>query len=232
LIFFFLRFWILSGLSKLSIVVVVGILIVAIAAAAYSLSNFNTSPGNQYLSQCVGNHEPSTTFTNTSQLETFSADTLAPGAIAKFCVAYGMSSSHSFQLPLTNESSILYANNLSLVPSGLLRVSAEPNSVTVPAFSDQSGPNTVTYAVFTVSTSNSSKGFYVLSFPGFCLGMPLVVGYAQVNFSAFEYWYDTPNLHCVDTTYGGGSVVSTTDNVGVAYTSVPLADQKYPNSIE
>jgi len=149
---------------------------------------------------------------------------MKPDDVGKFCASYGMSSDSSFQLNLANKWSVFYANNKSAVPTSLLRISAEPNSVTVPAFSDQSGPNTVTYALFTISTSNSSKGFYAIFLPGFCSFMGLEVDYTQVNFSDFEYWYQTPVSGC---TYDGGGIISTSDNVGVAFTSIPLNEQKY-----
>src|SRR5437588_8552269 len=112
-----------SGISKISLAVIVLIVLSMVVAASYIFSYYEVSPGSQYLAQCDPNHDPFTTFTNTSRLETFSVSTMRPDDIGKFCASYYGFNSSSFQLNLANKWSVFYADNKSAVSASVLRIS-------------------------------------------------------------------------------------------------------------
>ena len=208
--------------SRKILVIFSSALIILVAAAGFFVISFIFGPfstGTQYLQQCSPPSSPQQPGPNITQLETLSALVINPNSIAKICVAYQSSTNTSVNAILN--SSVYYANNMTLVPSNLIHIMVQPNTITAPVIRGQS-PEPFAYAVFSLIVSDNAKGFYMLYLAGVCPLMPLAVGYYQINYSEFAYGWHHQNQCAPGDVFG--SFVSS-KNVNYADTYIPLNSQ-------
>lgn len=174
--------------------------------------------GTQYLQQCPTSWPPQEPGPNITQLETLVAMTINPNTVAKICTQY--SSENNTSVNLTLNGSVYYASNMTKVPMSLIQVIADPRSLKAPSLGGKSAGEP--YAVFTLDASSFAQGFYMLSLSEMCPLMPLAVGYEQINYSDFAYGFHHGNQCSSNGVFGEYVSVN---NVGVAYSFVPLNDQ-------
>lgn len=204
------------------IIITISIAIIILAVTfTFVLSLFQNSrtTGTQYLEQCPAKWPPQLPGANTSQLETLVAMTMNPDTLAKICAEYNSYSSTSVTAILNG--SVYYESNMTKASPSLIQVTAEPQPLMAPVIGGQN-PVAVAYALFTISISSSALGFYMLSLPGICPLMPLAVGYDQINYTDFAYGWHHSN-QCSSVGFLGSYF--SVNNVGVAYSYVPLNDQ-------
>jgi hypothetical protein len=190
-------------------------------ASIFSASQINAQlgplSGAQCLQQCSQTWPPQPPGPNITQLETLAAMTVNQSSTAQICMEYN--SVGTSPVSETLAGTVYFASNLTLVPNGTISIFAEPQTIVAPPVQENGASNP--YAAFTLSTSSSSQGFYLLSLTGTC-PMPLAVGYTQINYSDFAYGLQH-EVSCETQTVSGAYV--SVENVGVAYSFVPLADQ-------
>lgn len=219
-LFAFRDFRLISFRTLVALGLVAAVAFVSVASIfAASQINAELAPlsGAQYLQQCSVSWPPQPPGPNTTRLETLAAMTVNQSSTAQICMEYYSASSSPVSEILTGTA--YYASNLTLVPNGTISFVADPQTIVAPAVQENGAYNP--YAVFTLTTSSSSQGFYLISLTGMCT-MPLAVGYTQINYSDFAYGLQHEGS-CGTKAVSGGYV--SVENVGVAYSFVPLADQ-------
>jgi hypothetical protein len=220
-----LRLFLLGLRLSIGTFLTLGILMLVVSATVGSVyasseiySQSEPLSGTQYLQQCPVSWPVQIPGPNTTQLETLVALTINPNTVAKICTEYN--SANDFSVNVTLTGSAYFANNMTKVPTPLIQINAEPKSLKAPGLAGTSTGEP--YAVFTLNVSSSDQGFYMLSLSGICPLFPLDVGYVQINYSDFAYGWRHQNQCSTDGLIAGYVSVN---NVGAAYSYVPLNDQ-------
>ncbi|HXQ92259.1 MAG TPA: hypothetical protein VN739_04580 [Nitrososphaerales archaeon] len=65
---------------------------------------------------------------------------------------------------------------MSKAPVDVIRIVAQPNSLTAPPFPTQSGQTSIAYAVYALNVSSNASVFYVLAITGMCPEIRLQLG--------------------------------------------------------
>jgi hypothetical protein len=166
---------------------VMTVLIVLAALASWlvlpTFLNPNRTYNQQLLSQCNVSWPPELP-QNVSQRQQFAVLLFQPNSTAKICVGYHSLSSSSVTLSLKAQVTLVNGTG------GMILLSSEPTNLSVPGNNNNISPVGTAFAVFTITSANDSRGFYVLNLPGFCPTIPIAVGYSasEVNATMFSGW--------------------------------------------
>ena len=177
----------LSRRTVVTVVAVTVLLILAVLGWQILPTVLNPNPNRVYnqqlLSQCNVSWPPELP-QNVSKRQQFAVLLLQPNSTAKICVEYGSLSPSSVTLTLKPQVTSVNGTG------GTILLSAEPTNLYVPGNNNNISPTGTAYAVYTVNPANDSRGFYVLSLPGFCPTIPIAVGYSasEVNGTTFSSW--------------------------------------------
>lgn len=208
------------AISVLTIVVIVGSTSLYTSSQILQQQQSSNDAMSAILSQCPVRWPPELPGPNTTQLETVQVVSIPASEQSKLCVEYVGQSLGATQQNLY-PSAHSEANISQMVSSAVISIAVEPKSL-----GPQNIPNEIPilYAVFTITSSNSSQGVYVLSLPGICPTIPLVVGYSQVNYTVISNWWHNRNI-CTSSGQFSASLVSANGNVATVYTYIPLDQQ-------
>jgi hypothetical protein len=205
------------------VILVAAVILSVFAIPAFVLPFFQStgvqSLGTQYLKQCPVDWPPLLPGPNTTQLETLVAMTIRPGSTGNICVEYNSDTNNVVTASLNGI--VYYESNMTAVPPSSIQLTTQPRPLTAPGAGGNS-PVPVAYAIFTLNVSSSVQGFYMLSLPGLCPLMPLAIGYNQINYTDFANGWHHRNQCQIAPVFGSYVAV---DNIGVAYSYVPLQDQ-------
>jgi hypothetical protein len=199
-----------STFLTLGVIALVAIVSIASVYTSFQIyTQLEPMSGAQYLQQCSETWAPQSPGPNTTQVETFVAMTLNQSSTAKICLQYNSAGVSPATAELNGLA--LYASNLTKVPTTQIGVSPDPKTIEAPPLQENGAYDP--YAVFTLTTSDSSQGFYLLLLSGMC-PMPLAVGYNQINYSDFAYGLQHEEPCSTD---GLTGYYVSIENVGVAY---------------
>jgi hypothetical protein len=174
----------------------VGVLLLAaviVTAFLIPRPSINRIVNGNLLSQCPNQWppvSPEQESQNVSQREQFGVFLANPGQTATLCVGYtanGFTNSATLQL----QSQAVAANTSVFARS--ISVTAQPSGSIVAPPANNCGLSpcglSVAYAVYTITVTNATQGFYILELAGMC-PQALAVGYSssEVNATDFSGW--------------------------------------------